>query len=118
MIFTKDIHDRIRKDFQKEEIEEVENQLKKTVDIGLNVGENQFVRSVIFLANKNIEELKRILKSCDDPRDVLSEAEDKSGNLEHWFAIPFEEIEQLNGKKYSGEIFKQKEEKEDNGLPF
>lgn len=118
MIWTEDIHNRIRKNFQKEEVEAIENKLKKTIEIGLNVGENQFVRSVIFLANKNKEELERILNYFDDPRDVLLEAEEKSGNLDHWFAISFEEIEKLNGKKYSGDVFKEPEINAGDELPF
>lgn len=118
MIFAEDIHERIKRDFPKEEVDEIEAILKQAVDIGLNVGEGQFVRSVIFLSNKDKDELERILDQFDDPRDVVSEAEDKSGNLGHWFAISFEEIEQLNGEKYSGEIFKETQVSEDDGLPF
>ena len=66
----------------------------------------------------SLEKLKEILAEFDDPRDVVSEAELRSGALEHWFAIPFDEIEQLNGKRYNGEIFNRKKEEEDDGLPF
>ena len=118
MIFTKDIHQKIRKEFRLNEVEEVEKELKQRVDNGLNVGPNQFVRSVIFLANKSIEELKSILLNFDDPRDVVGEAEYKSGELGHWFAIPFEEIEQLNGEKYSGEIFNQNQKNQNDEFPF
>lgn len=119
MIFSEDIHNRIRIDFpNKEEAKEVEALLKRIVESGLNVGEGQFVRSVIFLANKNKEKLEQILNECDDPRDVLHEAEIESGSLDHWFAIPFDEIKQLNGNKYSGDIFKDTPTTKDDGLPF
>lgn len=49
---------------------------------------------------------------------MVSEAETKSGALEHWFAIPFDEIEQLNEKPYCGEIFKENKIEEDDELPF
>lgn len=58
------------------------------------------------------------MKEFDDPRDVVSEAEEKSGKLNHWFAIPFDEIEQLNGEIYSGEVFKENRKNEDDELPF
>lgn len=118
MTFPIDIERKIKIDFKSQEIEIVKALLKRKIEIGLNVGNDQFARSVIFLADKNLEKLKKILTEFDDPRDVVSEAELKSGALEHWFAIPFDGIEQLNGKRYNGDIFKQKKEKEDDGLPF
>ena len=119
MVFPIDIEHKIKTDFKAQEIETVKALLKKMIEGGLNVGNNQFARSVIFLANKDLEKLKKIILAAhDDPRDVISEAELKSGAFEHWFAIPFDEIEQLNGTCYNGDIFKQKKEEEDNGLPF
>ncbi len=117
MTFPIDIENRINSYFNPDERAIVKALLEKIIKGGLNVGNDQFARSVIFLANKNLEKLKEVLET-DDPRDVVSEAEMKSGALEHWFAIPFDDIDQLNGKPYSGDIFKQKKEEEDDGLPF
>ena len=118
MTFPIDIENKINSDFKPHEREFAKTLLEKIIEGGLNVSNDQFARSVIFLANKKIKKLEEILTTTDDPRDVVSEAETKSGALEHWFAIPFDEIEQLNEKPYCGEIFKENKIEEDDGLPF
>ncbi|MEZ4960917.1 MAG: hypothetical protein R2830_13925 [Saprospiraceae bacterium] len=102
MIFANDINERIKKDFDLTQREEVimlfENNLKR----GMNVGEGQFLRSLLFIANGNIEKLKRELSHLRDPRDIVMKAERTSGGLGHWFTIPFDEIELLNEKVKEG----------------
>jgi hypothetical protein len=116
--FDNDIIEKVKMDFNSNEIEDVYKLLKDSLSSGLNVGEGQFIRSVLFLSKGNIEQLKIILQNFDDPRDIVGEAEVESGNLGHWFAIPFNEIEQLNGELYDGSIFNQVDFAEDDGLPF
>lgn len=95
MQIAEDIYEKIKKDFRPDEMDEVINLLKKTVGGGLNVGEGQFIRSLLFLANGNVQHLKKKISNMSDPRDIVGEAEMKSGDFGHWFSIPFDEIAQL-----------------------
>lgn len=118
MNFPKDIEKKMKEDFPPEQIRLIKSLIQKKVEGGLNVGNHQFIRSVIFLAEKDFAQLKKALTLYDDPRDIVDDAETKSGKLGHWFAIPFDEIEALNGQKYDGAIFKENQLPLDDGLPF
>jgi hypothetical protein len=48
------------------------------------------------LANGSAQYLKEKISDMSDPRDIVGEAEMKSGGFGHWFLIPFDEIAQLD----------------------
>lgn len=114
---SKDIVSKITSDFSENEQELVIKLLIEQEQIGLNVPFHQFARSIIFLANGSLQDLKDKYLLIDDPREVISEAEIKAGRPGHWFSIPFDEIptfvspveEQINYKI---------EKDADDGLPF
>ena len=58
----------------------------------LNVGEEQLARSILTIAGSDIHVIKKIFDSnfFGDPRDVIMEAEKKTGNPGHYFIKPFE----------------------------
>ena len=116
MIFKEDILKKIGTDFPTEE-KVVTKILTDSVSAGLNVGVDQFVRSLLFLSAGNIPKLKELIQNCDDPRDIVFEGEEESGNLNHWFTISFEEIKSLKGEKYIW-IEEPEEISEDDNLPF
>lgn len=114
---SNDIVLKITSDFSLDEQELVIGLLMEQEQIGLNVPFHQFVRSIIFLANGSLQDLKNKYLLIDDPRDVISEAEVKAGRPGHWFAMPFDAMstfvspveEQTNYKIEKGF---------DDGLPF
>jgi hypothetical protein len=117
MIFKEDIRIRIEKDFDSLEIVEAIGLLKEKLYLG-----DQYLRSLIYLSNGSLENLKKEIEMGDDPRDMIMEAERKSGGFDHWFAIPFDEIEALGEREpfnYEEEYIKFffDTEQEDN-LPF
>lgn len=114
-MFKEDIYKKIQTDFPANDIDAVKEVLLEAIAPALNVGEDQFVRSLVFLADKDIDELKRIVRDYGDPRDIIWEAEHRAGNQGHWFTIPFEQIEALKGGKYTGRISSDKKKK-DGGL--
>ncbi|MCI4670967.1 MAG: hypothetical protein MRZ79_22715 [Bacteroidia bacterium] len=118
MSFKKDIEIKIKTQFSIAQQPMVNQLLSECVETGLNVGTDQFLRAVLFLSKGDLQKLKRILEKTDDPRDLLHKAEDKSGKLEHWFAIPFEEIEELKGQKYTGNALDFPLEKFGDDEPF
>ena len=68
--------------------------------LGIGIAESEGLnRGVVVNIEKTIKSIRR----------VIEQAEEQSGNLGHWFAISFDEIEQLNGNKYNEEIFEEPE---------
>ena len=57
----------------------------------LNVGQDQLTRSILYISNGNISEIKRIIDSnfYGDPRDVIMDAEHRAGNPGHYFLNAF-----------------------------
>ncbi len=76
--------------FQERNLEEVEEIVKNLMQQTLNVGAGQFIRSLLFLSEGNLDNLKSYLP-VSDPRDIIVMAEKKAGNPGHYFIHPFEE---------------------------
>jgi hypothetical protein len=93
-ILNSDIIKKINADFKKEEVDEV---IAIALDMFENisvVGGAQFVRSLLYLANGNLNVFKETIKRAKaDPRDIVSEAEDMAGNQGHYFISSFDDIE-------------------------
>lgn len=96
---TKDIEIRILQDFSNPKDAVAVNEIfSKIVEFGSNTGIAQVLRSILYLADGNVQEVNRYyLMYCEDPRDVIGEAEMKAGNPGHWFGIPFDEMEDFSG---------------------
>lgn len=52
------------------------------------VGHAQFARSLLVLSEGNLAVLEEEIK-VPEPRDIIVRAEEKSGNPDHYFTIPF-----------------------------
>lgn len=54
----------------------------------------QAIRGIIFLANKDAEKIRDLCIPYlqREPRDIITEAEEKAGNPGHWFNIPFDQM--------------------------
>jgi len=75
MITTKDIKDRIESDFgdKASEIYKIFNEAFEKTNY---LNEDRTIRCILFLANKDIEKLKRTIEAATlDPRDVMLCAE-------------------------------------------
>lgn len=109
-----DIKDRIKNDFEFADAIEVEKIFNQIASFGSNTGVDQVLRSILYLSNGDLANVKKYYSMyCDDPRDVIGEAEEKAGNPGHWFSIPFD---QMDG--FSGNLSKGEEDKKEDNLPF
>lgn len=88
-----DIIRRIYKDIKEEDLKEALTILSKCNHYEGRVGRAQFVRSLLFLSNGDLSYLKKYISEMDDPRNVVLHAEQVAGNIDHWFGITFEEID-------------------------
>lgn len=108
-----DIIDKIFADFKGEEILKVYSALRSRIGSGYHLMNDQYPRSVLYLARGSMTKFTEILL-IDDPRDVIHEAEIESGETGHWFSISFDKIKELDGKKYEMPVTKY----ENDDLPF
>ncbi|MBS9770589.1 MAG: hypothetical protein J7F05_08930 [Trichodesmium erythraeum GBRTRLIN201] len=95
-----DIEKKIIKDYSGAELDEVRKILIDYVKIGLNVGEEQFIRSILLITDGNKEKMIKELTECSDPRDIVFTGEILSGSNNHWMTIPFQELEILDEVLY------------------
>lgn len=59
-------------------------------DRPLNVGPAQLSRSILMLAEGNVQEVRKLCEgTMGDPRDVIMAAERKAGDPGHYFIPPF-----------------------------
>ena len=85
-----DVQKKILEDYpEKNEQHFVEKELLKIINEPISVGEDQLSRSIIFLADGDLNKFKEVIR-FDDYRDVIVEAENKNGNPGHHFTIPFD----------------------------
>jgi hypothetical protein len=95
MLATKDILNRIQTDF-KENVEEATSLLGGLISKTSYINEDRVIRSVLFLAQKDITKLKSYIKAAlSDPRDAVFWAEytnhdDKHPTKINDFEKPFE----------------------------
>ncbi len=92
-IYEPDIIRKIYADFKEVDLAEALAILARQYSDACIVGSAQFVRSLIFLSKGDLNFLKNYIVEMDDPRDVVTEAENAAGNPDHWFCISFDEIE-------------------------
>ena len=87
-----DLTKRILADFKS--ASEQEEVIRSLVELGqLNVGRDQLRRGIVYLADGDYEEFKKLRKSfLGDPRDLLVKANRKTGDPDYWFSRPFEEM--------------------------
>ncbi|OEK05418.1 hypothetical protein [Roseivirga misakiensis] len=89
MILTKDIENKILKDFSSNsEHHSVRHLLEKIALTEWNVGSQQLCRAILYLLDGDVSKLKKF-ELISDPRDVITEAENKAGNPGHYFEKPF-----------------------------
>ena len=88
-----DIIDKIFADFKGQDLIEVYKALRDRIASvpGYHLMSDQYPRSVLYLSDGNISKFRELLM-IDDPRDVIQEAELKSGETGHWFSISFDKI--------------------------
>lgn len=115
MNIQEEISLKIKEDFKLEEVEAVKKIIRNIIRYGSNTGVDQVLRSILYLSEGDLRKVKKYYEMyCDDPRDVVGEAEQKAGNPGHWFSIPFDEMDD-----FAGELPKlEKEKSEDDNLPF
>ena len=73
MCLPQDIEYKIKADFSEKE-QEAKNILKSLTERTINVGIDQLMRSVISLADGNIEELRKLALFKEDPRYIVRKA--------------------------------------------
>ena len=95
-----DIMDRLYQDYGEESMGEAFAILRSRWVPTYHITFTQAARSLLHLADGDLERLKA-LANYDDPRDIVMEAEEAAGNQGHWFSISFNEIAQLGGRKYT-----------------
>ena len=63
---------------------------------------DQICRSIVFLADGDLQKIKNEILPMvnDDPREVLEWAEMKAGGPQHYFNIPFPEIDTFFNNLY------------------
>ena len=112
---TKDIENRIRQDFNNpRDITSVNEVFSRIVKFGSNTDVDQVLRSILYLSDGSVSEVNKYYQMyCEDPRDVIGEAETRAGNPGHWFGIPFDEME-----GFSGELPERKSNDGGDNLPF
>ncbi|WP_020534508.1 hypothetical protein [Lewinella cohaerens] len=96
MDLPKDIVERVKRDFQKEEAAFIFDQISFGRRVKSIFYTDSCIRAVVYLANGNVLEFCKILLRSYDYRDILMEAEQKSGNTGHYFHVSFDEIEKIN----------------------
>jgi len=110
-----DILNKVNKDFNSVNQLELKLILNEILSSRLNVGHHQLIRSLLYLSEGKINNLKNIYIPMMnlDPRDVVMSAEEKAGLPGHYFSISFDEMnanENLVKKEF--------EELDDDRLPF
>ncbi len=89
MGLPKDVVDRVKLDFiETSQQEKVISFLHEIHSSPLNVGPDQFVRSILHLLKGDVNNLKNF-QTISDPRDIIQIAEDDLGNPGHYFLKPF-----------------------------
>ena len=96
-----DVENELPKDLTKRIYEDFESPLEQEKVIlslvelkQINVGRDQLRRGIVFLADGDYEEFKKLRKSFrGDPRQLLIEANRKAGDPDYWFSRPFSEME-------------------------
>jgi len=75
-----------------EESDKVLKILRPIKEEGLNVGADQLIRSILIIAEGDMEKIKKIIDShyYGDPRDVIMEAMQKDGNNNDHGMTPFQ----------------------------
>jgi hypothetical protein len=96
-MLSTDIIEKINFDF-KGDADRAETFIKKLIMDGGMKGTEQFIRSLIFLANGNFDQLRSLRLSIDDPRDLIMRDEEAAGNPGHYFIIPFSEMDSFSGE--------------------
>lgn len=96
-----DILERINAEYSNEDQKEVLLIIGNLFKKGSMVGPAQLARSLLFLANGNLNLIKQFMNK--DPRDVILIAERKAGSPGHFFNLPFDEIDQFFEKLYGNE---------------
>ena len=92
-----DILDKIVEDFEAPDREQVIAIMEDIKQRNFNVGTDQIIRSLIFLAKGSTKTLFNTFLPMMklDPRDIIMEAEEEAGNPGHWFSIPFNKMNDL-----------------------
>jgi hypothetical protein len=95
ILLPKDIVRKINDQYKDlNERNEVKGLISKLWKMNLNVGAPQLARSILTIANGNINEVKKITTDFyGDPRDVLMKGEEKLGNPGHYFIFSFDIID-------------------------
>ncbi len=96
MDLPKDIVERIKRDFQEENAAFIFDQVSYGRRMKSIFYTDSCIRAVVYLANGNVLEFCKILLRSCDYRDILMEAEEKSGNTGHYFHVSFDEVEKIN----------------------
>lgn len=96
-----DILERINAEYSDEDQKEILMIIENIFSNGSIVGPAQLARSLLFLANGNLNLIKQFMTK--DPRDVILAAERKIGSPGHFFNLPFDEIDQFFEKLYGNE---------------
>lgn len=86
-MFPKDVVEYIDKNFNESHSKLVKVFLERKYTETLNVGKDQYVRSILFLLDKNIDNLKKY-EVIADPRDIVSLAHHKSKEKFNYFMVP------------------------------
>lgn len=113
-----DIFIKVDQDFSANDAQQVKEILTSTYHDLCNVGAIvQCLRSVVFLANGELDKVKAMCLPYlqYDPRDLIMEAEEAAGSPGHWFGIRFHEMEGFSREMPENEV---SEEEEDGNLPF
>jgi hypothetical protein len=96
-ILALDITKRIQVDYLGKNVDEATTLLTNASVRASIVSGDQLVRCLLFLSKGDMSILRKRcieLEKEDDPRDIILEAEKLSGGTEHYFGIPFDEIEE------------------------